>query len=67
MPQIMAQQFNDEYTISSWALDAVRTLQQTGLIGGKPGNIFEPQGMATRAESAAIITNFINIYMATQI
>ena len=37
-------------------------LRATGIIGGKPGNIYDPQGTATRAEIAAILARFIEIF-----
>ena len=46
--------FSDGYTISSWARDAVMNIQQIGIISGRPGNLFIPQGLATRAEVATV-------------
>ena len=46
--------FADDTSISTWARDAVRSIQRVGVIGGKPGNLFDPQGVATRAEVATI-------------
>jgi len=51
--------FADERSISGWAADAVATLHGTGIINGKQGNIFDPQGMATRAEVSATFDRFI--------
>ena len=55
--------FNDEANINSWALEAVKMIQAAGIVQGKPGNIYDPQGMATRAEVAAIFSRFIEIYI----
>jgi hypothetical protein len=63
LPQTVYPAFNDENTISAWAYSSVRTLRQAGIIGGRDGNLFEPQGTATRAEAAAVFSNFITIYM----
>jgi hypothetical protein len=30
-----------------------------GIIAGQPGNLFDPQGKATRAQVAAMMTRFI--------
>ncbi|MCL2578167.1 MAG: S-layer homology domain-containing protein [Defluviitaleaceae bacterium] len=55
--------FNDEASINAWALDAVITLQQAGVISGRSGNIYEPQGIATRAEVATVFAQFIATYV----
>jgi hypothetical protein len=55
--------FSDEGSISTWALDSVLFIQAAGIINGRPGNIFDPQGTATRAEVAAIFTNYINAFI----
>lgn len=47
----------DQASISSWALDSVRWAVEKGLISGKPGNLIDPQGTATRAEMATMIRN----------
>ena len=46
--------FADEEKISDWAKDAVSSVQQARVIGGKPDRLFDPQGNATRAEVAVI-------------
>jgi len=51
--------FNDAEKISSWAAEAVSALSTQGVISGKPGNSFDPQGYATRAEFAAIMHRFL--------
>lgn len=51
--------FSDTASISSWASDAVNTAHNSGLITGKSGGVFDPQGNATRAEVAAIVMRFI--------
>jgi uncharacterized protein YodC (DUF2158 family) len=53
--------FGDENIVSSWALDAVREIRATGIIGGRPGNLFDPKATATRAEVAAIFARFIEV------
>lgn len=52
-------EFADKDSIASWAYDAVEAVQQAGIITGKPGNIFDPKGKATRAEVAAVIRRLI--------
>ncbi|OUQ82335.1 hypothetical protein B5E43_00735 [Flavonifractor sp. An100] len=51
-------EFNDQDMISSWAVQAVRWAGDNGLVSGKLGNFFDPQGQATRAETAVILTRY---------
>ena len=51
--------FADENAISPYAKEAVEQLFKAGIISGKPGNIFEPDGEATRAEVAAILYRYL--------
>ena len=51
--------FIDAAEISGWAKGAVDMLTRQGIIGGKPGNRFDPKGNATRAEFAAVLHRFI--------
>lgn len=53
-----SEDFADEDTISSYAAQAVDWSRTNGLVSGRPGNRFDPQGHATRAETAAILQNF---------
>lgn len=46
--------FSDKEVISEWAYDAVAVLCAEGIFNGKPGNKFEPQSNATRAEMTVI-------------
>ena len=47
--------FADSADISDWAEGAVQIMGKMGVINGKPGDIFDPQGSATRAEVAAML------------
>jgi hypothetical protein len=51
--------FADARSIAGYAQAAVEILNKAGVINGKPGNLFDPQGSATRAEAAAILRRFI--------
>ncbi|MDR0813007.1 MAG: S-layer homology domain-containing protein [Oscillospiraceae bacterium] len=51
--------FADTDEISGYALDAAKWCFGNGIISGKPGNIFDPQGSATRAEIVTMIHKFI--------
>ena len=53
--------FADEDKISPRALEAIKAIQASGIIGGRPGNMFDPKTSATRAEAAAIFARFIEI------
>ena len=59
-----ARTFHDYDAISGWALTAMEWAVDTGLIGGKPGNILDPAGTATRAEVATILRNFHQTFEA---
>ena len=51
--------FADKSDIASYASAAVTAMQKAGIINGKPGNVFDPQGIATRAEVAAMLHRFV--------
>jgi hypothetical protein len=51
--------FADEADIAGYAQDAVAALVKAGIISGKPYNLLDPQGNATRAEVAAMLHRFI--------
>ena len=53
------QDFADESSISSYASTAVDWAHENGIINGKGGNIFDPDGNATRAQAAVILRNFM--------
>lgn len=47
--------YADAYLISDWAVPGVAFCKEKGLMQGKDGNMFDPQGGATRAEAATIL------------
>ena len=47
--------FTDSAAIRPYAKDAVARMQKAGLLNGKTGNIFDPQGTTTRAQVAVIM------------
>ncbi|MEN6316361.1 MAG: S-layer homology domain-containing protein [Clostridiaceae bacterium] len=51
--------FADAGDISDWAADAVELCYRAGLIEGTGNNRFDPKGIATRAQVAAIFKRFI--------
>ena len=58
--------FTDRAQISSWATDAVRAMQQAGILAGKDGGRFDPKGTATRAEVAIVLHRFVEVVIDPQ-
>ncbi|MCL2767045.1 MAG: S-layer homology domain-containing protein, partial [Peptococcaceae bacterium] len=52
--------FSDGDQISEYAKTAVNALTTQGIINGRPGDIFDPKGNATRAEFAAMFHRSFN-------
>ncbi len=52
--------YGDVDMVHDWAEDAISWANYSKIINGKLGNILDPRGNATRAEMAAMITNFCN-------
>jgi hypothetical protein len=60
LPSVKAQSdFADNSAIAGYAAEAVYAMQRAGIIGGKPGKLFDPNGTATRAEVAAMLHRFL--------
>ncbi|MDD4295381.1 MAG: S-layer homology domain-containing protein [Ruminiclostridium sp.] len=53
--------YPDAASISNYAKTAALYCQTFGIIGGRTGGIFAPQGTATRAEVATIIQRFVQL------
>ena len=53
--------FTDKDRISSWALSAVTSVFQNGVISGYPDGTFRPSAKITRAEACHMIVNLINL------
>ena len=51
--------FADSDKISAWAAKEVTAMQRAGIVKGKDGNRFDPQGNATRAEVSAVLRRFV--------
>ena len=47
--------FADAATISGWAVDHIKWAVGHQIMAGKPGNLVDPKGTATRAEMATMI------------
>jgi len=53
--------FDDSAKISDYAKDAVKQMQMAGILNGKNGNLFDPQGTTTRAEISAVLHRFVEL------
>jgi hypothetical protein len=51
--------FKDKNLIHRWAADSVRVMQKAGVISGGDGNLFDPQGVATKEEAERILLRFM--------
>ena len=58
--------FADSAGISSRAKEAVKSMQQAGILAGKTNNCFDPAGTATRAEVATVLRRFVEIVIDPQ-
>ena len=58
--------FADNASISSWAKEAVKAMQQAGILSGKSNNQFDPKGNATRVEAATVLHRFVEVIIDPQ-
>lgn len=62
LPESNAQtEFVDDDEIAGYSKEAVYTMQRAGIIGGKPGNMFDATAFATRAEASKMIYVLIGL------
>lgn len=57
--------FTDNAKISTYAKEDVKQMQMAGVISGKNGNLFDPQGTATRAEVSAVLRRFVELVISS--
>ncbi|MGC6588845.1 S-layer homology domain-containing protein [Paenibacillus sp. Dod16] len=50
--------FADSNQVRDWATESVAWAKQNNIMNGKPGNRFDPQGQASRAEVAAVLMGY---------
>lgn len=50
--------YKDRSSVSSWAVEAISSINAKGIIGGRTAETLEPDSLATRAEVAAILQRF---------
>lgn len=55
--------FADADRIGSWAKDAIRKMQEAGILNGKTGGIYDPKGYTTRAEAAQVVAGILTRYL----
>lgn len=55
--------FADSQDIDSWAYNSVMAIQKAGIINGKPGQLFDPKGIATRAEISIVVRKLIVVML----
>jgi len=53
--------YNDRAEISEWAYEAMCWMTMNDVISGKPGNILDPKGNATRAELAVMLQKYCSV------
>ena len=51
--------FLDDADIADYAKEAIEQFFRAMVVSGRPGNVFDPQGAATRAEFAEMLMNFL--------
>ena len=51
--------YADKDKIEGYAVNAILWAKAEGILGGKPGNLIDPKGLATRAEIATIFSNYM--------
>ncbi|HBC94098.1 MAG TPA: S-layer homology domain-containing protein, partial [Pelotomaculum sp.] len=51
----------DRGSISGWALEAVATAVENGIMNGYPDHTIQPQGNATRAEAVTVIVKALGL------
>ena len=62
LPQVHGENtFVDSAKISNYAKGSVKQVQTAGLLNGKHNNLFDPQGITTRAEVAAVLRRFVGL------
>ena len=58
--------YADAADVAVWASDGMAAAVGSGILGGKPGNLLDPNGTAVRAELATILLNFSKLSPAEE-
>lgn len=51
--------YQDGYSVASWSREAMNWAVGAGILTGKPGNLLDPAGQATRSEVATMLERFV--------
>lgn len=51
--------FNDTDQAGAYALESLRRAAETGVMGGRTGGALDPKGLATRAQAARMLQNYM--------
>lgn len=66
LPKVhMENTFADNAKINAYAKEAVKQIQMAGVISGKNGNLYDPQGTATRAEVSGVLRRFVELAISS--
>ena len=58
--------YADAADVAEWAADGMSVAVGSGIMGGKPGNLLDPNGTAVRTELATILLNFSKVPEASK-
>ncbi|MGN8969743.1 alpha/beta fold hydrolase, partial [Intestinimonas sp. HCP28S3_D6] len=58
--------YADAASVADWASDGMAVAVGSGILGGKPGNLLDPNGTAVRTELATILLNFSKVPEASK-
>ncbi|NYB76099.1 S-layer homology domain-containing protein [Sedimentibacter hydroxybenzoicus DSM 7310] len=56
-------EFTDDNLIDAWAKESIMQLKGMGIISGRADNKFDPYGVSTRAEVAAVLRRLIEYFL----
>ena len=61
---LVAPTFNDNASISDWAVEYVGQVAATGIMGGLPNNMFDPSGQYTREQAIVTMVRLLRMVPA---
>lgn len=59
--ELQAQAFSDTAGLDAAAVKAIEELQKAGIVSGKGGGLFDPAGVVTEGEAAAMLTKIASL------
>ncbi len=54
--------FNDYADIRAWARESCQWAYQVGVVNGRAGNMYDPNGSASRAQLSVILSRYLQLY-----